>query len=81
MWAWAHKHQNGEETTYVELKGDVVFDEVDFGYSDEKIDSMMKTQLSEEMFRKKCKVVIDNSRDFEYTCVHIQEAIKKLEII
>ena len=51
------------------------------GYSDEKIDSMMKTQLSEEMFRKKCKVVIDNSRDFEYTCVQIQEAIKKLEII
>ena len=51
------------------------------GYSDEKIDSMMKTQLSEEMFRKKCKVVIDNSSDFEYTCVQIQEAIKKLEII
>ena len=51
------------------------------GYTDEKIDSMMKTQLSEEVFRKKCKVVIDNSRDFEYTCVQIQEAIKKLESI
>ncbi len=37
LWAWEHKHQNGEETTYVELKGDVVFDEVDFGYSDEKL--------------------------------------------
>lgn len=37
LWAWEHKHQNGEETTYVELKGDVVFDEVDFGYSDEKM--------------------------------------------
>ncbi len=49
------------------------------GYSDEKIDAMMKTQLSEEMFRKKCKVVIDNSCDFAYTCSQIQNAIKKLE--
>lgn len=48
------------------------------GYSDEKIDSMMATQLSEEVFRKHCKVVIDNSGDFEYTCVQIQEAIKKI---
>lgn len=37
LWAWEHKHQNGEETTYVELQGDVVFDDVDFGYNDEKI--------------------------------------------
>lgn len=51
------------------------------GYTDEKIDSMMKTQLSEDVFRKKCKVVIDNSEDFEYTCLQIQEAIKKLESI
>ena len=51
------------------------------GYTDEKIDSMMATQLSEDVFRKKCKVVIDNSGDFEYTCVQIQEAIKKLERI
>ena len=51
------------------------------GYTDEKIDSMMKTQLSEDVFRKKCKVVIDNSGDFEYTCLQIQEAIKKLESI
>ena len=50
-------------------------------YTDEKIDSMMKTQLSEDVFRKKCKVVIDNSEDFEYTCVQIQEAIKKLESV
>lgn len=37
LWAWEHKHQNGDETTYVELQGDVVFDDVDFGYTDEKI--------------------------------------------
>lgn len=37
LWAWAHKHTNGYPTTYVELKGDVVFDDVDFGYTDDKI--------------------------------------------
>ncbi len=31
------------------------------GYSEEKIDSIMATQLSEEEFRKYCKVVIDNN--------------------
>ena len=48
------------------------------GYTDEKIDAMMATQLSEEVFRGHCKVVIDNSKDFEYTCVQIQEAIKHI---
>ena len=37
LWAWAHKHTNGDPTTYVELRGDVVFDDVDFGYTDDKI--------------------------------------------
>lgn len=37
LWAWAHKHTNGDPTTYVELKGDVVFDDVNFGYNDDKI--------------------------------------------
>ncbi len=36
MWAWKHPHQDGT-LTYQELKGDVVFDDVDFGYNDEKI--------------------------------------------
>ena len=37
MWAWKHYHKAEDTTTYVELKGDVVFDDVDFGYTDEKI--------------------------------------------
>ena len=37
LWAWEHKHQDGSGTTYVELKGEIVFDDVDFGYTDEKI--------------------------------------------
>lgn len=36
IWAWKHYHQADNTTTYVELKGDVVFDDVDFGYTDEK---------------------------------------------
>lgn len=37
MWAWKHYHQADGTTTYVELTGDVVFDDVDFGYTDEKM--------------------------------------------
>lgn len=37
LWAWKHYHKADDTTTYVELKGDVVFDDVDFGYNDEKI--------------------------------------------
>lgn len=37
LWAWKHYHKADDTTTYVELKGDVVFDNVDFGYTDEKM--------------------------------------------
>ncbi len=37
VWAWKHPHRSTGITEYVELKGDVVFDDVDFGYTDEKI--------------------------------------------
>lgn len=43
------------------------------GYSDEKINAIMKTQLSEDVFKEKCNVVLDNSRDFSYTCEQIKE--------
>ena len=36
-WAWRHEHQADKSVDYVEVKGDVVFDGVDFGYNDEKI--------------------------------------------
>lgn len=36
-WAWKHQHQADGSIDYVELKGDVVFDDVDFGYNDDKI--------------------------------------------
>lgn len=37
LWAWKHYHKADNTTTYVELKGDVVFDNVDFGYVPEKM--------------------------------------------
>ncbi len=36
-WAWRHEHQADHSVDYVEVKGDVVFDGVDFGYNDDKI--------------------------------------------
>ena len=37
LWAWKYPHQADGTVTYTELTGDVVFDDVDFGYTDEKI--------------------------------------------
>lgn len=37
MWAWKHTHQADGSVDYVELKGDVVFDDVDFGYNPDKV--------------------------------------------
>lgn len=36
-WAWKHTHQADGSVDYVELKGDVVFHDVDFGYNEDKI--------------------------------------------
>ena len=36
-WAWKHPHKAEGTVTYVPLLGDVVFDDVDFGYVPEKI--------------------------------------------
>ena len=36
LWAWKHPHKADGTVTYVELAGDVVFDDVDFGYVPEK---------------------------------------------
>ena len=47
-------------------------------YSDEKIDAIMATQLSEEVFRRECQRVIENSGDFEVTTKQIDDAIQQL---
>lgn len=37
LWAWKHYHKASDTTSYTELKGEVIFDDVDFGYTDERI--------------------------------------------
>lgn len=44
------------------------------GYSDDKIDSIMTKQLSDESFRNGCDAVIDNSGDFEI----VKKSIERL---
>ena len=36
VWAWKHYHKADHTTTYQPMQGDVVFDHVDFGYTDGK---------------------------------------------
>ena len=37
VWGWKHYHKAQGTTSIVELQGDIVFNDVDFGYNDEKI--------------------------------------------
>ncbi|MDE6590193.1 MAG: ABC transporter ATP-binding protein, partial [Oscillospiraceae bacterium] len=37
LWAWRHPHRADGTVTYTKLEGDITFDDVDFGYNDEKI--------------------------------------------
>lgn len=36
MWAWKHPHQADGSVTYTKLTGDIVMDDVDFGYEENK---------------------------------------------
>ena len=36
LWAWKHYHQADDTTTYVELKGDIQMENVDFAYNEDK---------------------------------------------
>ena len=48
------------------------------GYTDEKIDSIMKSQLSNDEFIKASDRVIDNSGDLEATMSQIETIVKGL---
>ena len=37
LWAWKHPHTDGSGVTYTELRGEVEMNEVDFGYTEDKI--------------------------------------------
>ncbi len=49
------------------------------GYSDEKIDNIFKSQLSEEEYRKYCVLVIDNNGSVEAACEQIDRALMNEE--
>ena len=47
------------------------------GYSDEKIDNIFASQLTEEEYRKHCKKVIDNNGDIDNTIASINKALSE----
>lgn len=48
------------------------------GYSDEKIDNIMKSQLGEELYRKNSDVVIDNSGALQDSCRQVDRALREM---
>lgn len=47
------------------------------GYSDEKIDNILRSQLSEQEFRDNADVVIDNSGSIEAACAQVDVALSR----
>lgn len=45
------------------------------GYTDEKIDGMIASQLSEQQYRNSCKYTIDNSEEMENTLAQIEKIL------
>lgn len=51
----------------------------DRGYTVEKVERIFAAQLSDEVFRKYCSVVIDNDRDEQYVLEQIKQLYKSEE--
>lgn len=51
------------------------------GYTEEKIDQIFASQLSEEEFRTHCKVVIDNSRSLSDTYMQIDQILEEAGLL
>ena len=49
------------------------------GYSEEKVHQIFDSQLSDEIYRKKCKVTIDNNGDLSETFLQIDKALGVFE--
>lgn len=47
------------------------------GYSDTRIDQIFASQLSDEVYRKHCRVIIDNNGALEATLAQIDEALRR----
>lgn len=46
------------------------------GYTDEKIDSILKSQLTEEEFAKACAHTVDNSKDLDFTLSQLEKLLQ-----
>lgn len=46
-------------------------------YSDEKIEGILASQLSDEAFRQHCKILIDNGKSFEEACRQIDRELEE----
>lgn len=51
------------------------------GYTEEKSRSIMSRQLSEEVFRRHCQIIIDNNGPIDETRKYVKEALKKCGVI
>lgn len=48
------------------------------GYSDEKINAILRSQQTEETFRALCHKVIYNGEEFERTCEELEKAVESI---
>lgn len=48
------------------------------GYSDEKIDAILRSQQTDEVFRASCQRIIQNGEDFAKTCQDLQKAVESV---
>lgn len=70
-------HEILDELWYIRVDSDVRRERLKAsrGYSDEKIDSILASQRSDEEFTQFCKVVIDNSKDLANSFAQIDSII------
>lgn len=67
-----------DEVWYIYCEKEVRMERLrrDRGYSDEKIESLMRNQLSEDEFEAKCDFQIYNSEDVAYTHLQIERRMR-----
>ncbi len=53
----------------------------DRGYSDEKITNILNNQLKDEVFRQKCKYVVENNGDLEQTYQQMDKRMREYGIM
>lgn len=51
------------------------------GYSKERVEQIFASQLPEEVYRKKCKIIIDNNGNLSETFLQIENALTKEKVV